>query len=145
MKLSILFIAIFPLLYPVVSAEAQDGKKTRQEGKVIRVTDENYEEETSRGLVVAEFYAHWCGACMTMNPILGRMAKEYNGQLKIVKINSDLSRQLTQKMNVNRLPTILIYKDGEVKHRLVGGLSQDELEKILKPYLPTPPARSKRK
>lgn len=145
MKSSILYIFLTLMLSSITPIRAQKDKKNKSNGRIIRIIEEEYAKETAEGLVIVDFYAHWCSSCMTMNPILQRMAKEHSEDIKIIKVNTDLSQKLTTQMEVTRLPTIFIYKDGEIKKRIVGALSQEELEKILKPYLPSPVQRSKRR
>lgn len=145
MKSSILYIFLTLILSSITPIRAQKDKKNKSNGRIIRIIEEEYAKETAEGLVIVDFYAHWCGSCMTMNPILQRMAKEHSEDIKIIKVNTDLSQKLTTQMEVTRLPTIFIYKDGEIKKRIVGALSQQELEKILKPYLPPSVQRPKRK
>ena len=116
MKSSILYIFLTLMLSSITPIKAQKDKKNKSNGRIIRIIEEEYAKETAEGLVIVDFYAHWCGSCMTMNPILQRMAKEHSEDIKIIKVNTDLSQKLTTQMEVTRLPTIFIYKDGEIKN-----------------------------
>lgn len=77
--------------------------------------------------VIVDFWAPWCGPCRTIAPILEEIAKEKSGVITVTKVNVDESQQLAQKYNVRAIPTILFFKDGELKDQAVGLVPKDEL------------------
>lgn len=81
----------------------------------------------SRIPLVVEFWAPWCGPCRLMNPILKEVSSEFEGRVKLVKINADESRELLQDLKIMSIPTLLGYREGELMMRKVGGQSKSAL------------------
>lgn len=104
-----------------------------EESKVVHVSDSEFESEVikAEGAVLVDFWAEWCGPCKMIAPILDAIADEYVGQLKVVKINIDENPQTPQRYGVRGIPTLLIFKDGEVEATKVGALSKGELQKFI--------------
>ena len=93
-------------------------------------TDENFEQEALQGdqLTVVDFFADWCGPCKMMAPIIDQLATEYEGKVKIGKVNTDENRAIASKYNIMSIPTIIFIKDGEVVETTVGALPKQVLE-----------------
>ena len=87
-----------------------------------QVTDASFEEAVlkSDGPVVVDFWAEWCGPCKMIGPSLEELAKEYEGKVKVVKINIDDNPSTPSKYGVRGIPTLMVFKDGEVKSTQVG-------------------------
>jgi thioredoxin 1 len=87
-----------------------------------KVTNETFKAEVldSPVPVLVDFYADWCGPCRAMNPTLVELAGEANGRYKVVKVDADAERELSNDYQVRALPTLLVVKDGAVKAKLVG-------------------------
>lgn len=99
----------------------------------MKFTDENFEAEVlkAEGLALVDFYADWCGPCKMMAPIIDALASEYEGSVKIGKLDVDAYSSTTAKYRVMSIPTLLFFKNGEVVETIVGAVSKDELvEKI---------------
>lgn len=94
---------------------------------MIHFTDQNFAEETGKGLAVVDLYAEWCGPCRMMAPILEEVAKSYEGKVKMGKMNVDESPQTPGKFGVTGIPTIIFLKDGKEVDRLVGFQSKEVL------------------
>ena len=97
------------------------------------VTKANYEKEVIEGggTVIVDFYADWCGPCKMLAPILDEIVSESGGKIKLCKVNCDTDGELAMGFGIASIPTLLIYKDGEVKSRVVGYRTKDEILKLL--------------
>lgn len=100
---------------------------------MLNITKENFNEEVlnSKGLVLVDFWATWCGPCRALGPILEDFANEYTN-VKVGKINVDEQPELASQFRVMSIPTLLLFKDGEVIKKSVGLLSKDELVELTK-------------
>ncbi|NDV61832.1 thioredoxin [Puniceicoccales bacterium CK1056] len=98
---------------------------------IINVSEATFDETLSSTAnpVIVDFWAPWCGPCRTIAPILEEVAKEKSGSVTVTKVNVDENQGLAQKYNVRAIPTILFFKDGELKDQAVGLLSKDDLIK----------------
>lgn len=99
----------------------------------LKFTDENFEAEvlTAESLTLVDFYADWCGPCKMMAPIIDELSKEYEGTVKIGKLNVDDSPETSSKYRVMSIPTLLFIKNGEVVDTVVGAVPKAQLiEKI---------------
>ena len=110
-----------------------------EEGKPIEVTDENFEQEAleSEIPVLVDFWATWCGPCRAAGPVLERIAQMYKGRLKVCKLNVDQGRQTAIKYGIMSIPTLSIYKDGEVVDQIIGVTPsyESDLKKKIEPHL----------
>ncbi|MCL7927795.1 MAG: thioredoxin [marine benthic group bacterium] len=104
-------------------------------GRDIReITDENFadEIEASEGLAIVDFWAEWCGPCRMVGPIVEELAQEYEGKIKVGKLDVDSNRVTAGRFNIRSIPSILYFKDGEVVDQVVGAFPKKYLEeKIL--------------
>ncbi len=100
-------------------------------------TTQNFEAEVMQSTlpVLIDFYADWCGPCKMMAPVVERMATEYDGRLKVGKINVDNDPELAQKYKVVSIPTFVVVKNGEVQETFVGAMSAAQLAEKVEKYL----------
>ena len=93
------------------------------------VTDTSFESDVLKaaGPVLVDFWAQWCGPCKMIAPVLEELAEEYEGKLKICKIDVDANPVTAPKYNVKGIPTLIIFKNGEVEARKVGAMSKSQL------------------
>lgn len=96
----------------------------------FKFTDSNFEEEALKSSVpvVVDFYADWCGPCKMMSPVIDELAGDYEGKVKIGKVNTDENRAVAAKYNVMSIPTIILIKDGQVVDQVVGAVPKTVLE-----------------
>ena len=99
----------------------------------VTFTDDNFEAEVlkSEGAVMVDFYAPWCGPCKMMAPIVEKLAGEYDGKVKIGKLDVDEHNNTGMKYDVQSIPTIVFFKGGEVVNKMTGFQSEEQLRKAL--------------
>ena len=97
----------------------------------LSVTDANFESEVLSGdtPVVVDFWAEWCGPCKLVAPLLDELAAEYDGKVKVAKLNVDENPNTSMKFQVRSIPTILFFKDGQVVDQVIGAHSKADLKK----------------
>ncbi|MGC8669758.1 MAG: thioredoxin [Candidatus Micrarchaeia archaeon] len=97
---------------------------------VIDIEEKNFEEEVlkSKIPVVVDVWAEWCGPCRYFTPIIEEVAKDYEGKVKFVKLNSDYNASIAAKYNVMAIPTTLLIKDGALKAVNVGAVPKNTLK-----------------
>ena len=105
-------------------------------GKLTDVTDENFQSEVleSEGPVLVDFWAPWCGPCRVVHPILEEIDEERD-DLKIVSINTDENQQTTARYEVLSIPTLILFKNGEIAKKVIGAMPKRRLEAELEPAL----------
>jgi len=103
----------------------------------IELTDSNFQKEVLESEITCliDLWAPWCGPCLRVAPHIEALAKEYKGRLKVGKLNVDEANDTALKYNVSSIPTLLVFKDGEVADRVVGAISKKEIEKMIKPFI----------
>jgi thioredoxin 1 len=90
----------------------------------------------SKAPAVVDFYADWCGPCRIVSPIIESLAREYEGKAKFAKVDTDANQDLAERYGVMSIPTVFIFKDGEVKERIVGaapaGSYRKKIESVIR-------------
>ena len=98
---------------------------------LVDLNNDNFDDVTSTGVVLVDFWAPWCGPCKMLTPILEKVKEDVGDSAVISKVNVDENPQLASKFGVRSIPTILIFKNGEIKETLVGLKQQAELTSLL--------------
>ena len=98
------------------------------------VNEENFENEVinAEQTVLIDFYADWCGPCKVMSPIIDQIAEENGQTIKVGKVNVDDNQELAMKYNIMSIPTIMIFKNGNVVKTFLGVTDKEEINKYLK-------------
>lgn len=97
--------------------------------KIVHVTDDNFESEVlqSSAPVLVDYWAEWCGPCKMIAPVLDEIANEYDGRVKIAKLNIDDNPNTPPRYGIRGIPTLMLFKDGEVEATKVGAVSKSQL------------------
>ncbi|QOR75413.1 MAG: thioredoxin [Thermoflavifilum sp.] len=103
----------------------------------LELTDANFKEEVlqSDQLHVIDFWAEWCGPCRAISPIIEELARDYEGKVKVAKVNVDHNPQLSMEYNITSIPAILFIKNGKVVDRQIGAVPRSVLEKKIQAHL----------
>ncbi len=96
---------------------------------ILYLTDDTFEDEVlkSSAPVLVDYWAEWCGPCKMIAPILDEIASEYTGKIKVAKLNIDDNPQTPPKYGIRGIPTLMLFKDGNVEATKVGALSKSQL------------------
>jgi thioredoxin 1 len=101
--------------------------------RITHVTDATFEPEVLKSSlpVLVDYWAEWCGPCKAIAPILDEVAREYDGKLKIAKLNVDDNTEVPRKFNIRGIPTLMLFKNGNMEAMKVGMLSKSQLTAFL--------------
>ena len=99
----------------------------------VELNKDNFasEVEEAQGAVMVDFSASWCGPCQKVAPIVEEIAEEYQGKAKVCKVDVDQNRELAEKFSIMSVPTLIFFKDGEMKETVVGAVSKEHLTEKL--------------
>ncbi|MFC2948592.1 thioredoxin [Virgibacillus sediminis] len=98
---------------------------------IVNVTDQNFSKETAEGLVLADFWAPWCGPCKMIAPVLEEIDGEMDDKVQIVKLDVDENQETAGKYGVMSIPTLLLFKDGEVVDQVIGFQPKEALVDLI--------------
>jgi thioredoxin 1 len=100
---------------------------------IQHVTDATFETEVlqAQSPVLVDYWAEWCGPCKAIAPTLEEVAKEYSGKLKVAKVNVDENQEIPRKYGIRGIPTLMLFKNGNIEATKVGALSKSQLTAFL--------------
>jgi len=105
--------------------------------KVVQLSDDGFEEQVLKSSqpVLVDFWASWCAPCKAISPVIDGLADEYAGKVTIAKLNVDENPATPGKYGVRGIPTLILFKDGQVVDQVVGAVPKNQLEGLLKKAL----------
>ncbi|MFP3867693.1 MAG: thioredoxin [Desulfobacteraceae bacterium] len=105
--------------------------------ELLQVTDANFENEILKSELPAlvDFWAAWCGPCRAIAPVVEELAKDYAGRLKVGKMNVDENSQTPAKYGIRAIPTLILFKNGNVADQITGAVSKSQIENAVKKLL----------
>jgi len=97
------------------------------------VTDQSFEQDVLKSdqPVLVDFWAEWCAPCKALTPVIEQMAQQYEGRARFVKINVDYHNKVAEQYNVRGLPTLIVFKNGNVEDRVTGNTSKDNISRMI--------------
>jgi thioredoxin 1 len=104
---------------------------------ILEVTDANFDEEVLKSdqPVLIDFWAVWCGPCKALGPIVDEVAASYAGKVKVAKMNVDQNQGTPGRYGIRGIPTLLLFKGGQVKEQIVGYVPKETIEKTLDKHM----------
>ncbi|MFW5682266.1 MAG: thioredoxin [Phycisphaeraceae bacterium] len=101
--------------------------------KTVEITDSNFEDEVLKSdkPVLGDFWAEWCMPCRALAPTIDELADEYEGKVKVGKLDTDANRDVSVKYGISAIPTIILFKNGEVEKKFVGMTPKQEFAAVL--------------
>lgn len=133
-------VVIYAFFVAVAATVAGCSGERKKEGEAmsaneLQLTDSNFDAETSKGVVLIDFWAPWCGACHMQGPIIEKVADAMAGKAKVGKCNVDKAPKSAQRFGIRSIPTIVILKNGKEVERFVGVQQEAELVNALKKHI----------
>jgi len=106
-------------------------------GSAIAVTDQTFESEVLKSAepVLVDFWAPWCGPCRAVAPTVESIATEYAGKVKVVKVNTDESGEVAMKLGITSIPTLMVFKGGQMVERVVGNRPKADLVSLVTKHI----------
>ncbi len=104
---------------------------------IVQVTDDNFEDQVLRSKlpVLVDYWAQWCGPCRMIAPILEEISQEYQSRLKIAKLNVDENQRTPARYRVQGIPTLMLFKEGNVEATKVGAISKSQLAAFIESHV----------
>ncbi len=120
----------------MVDKMMNDTESKEYPAEPVEVNDNDFKETIKEyPLVLVDFWAAWCGPCKMMEPVLDELAEEYQGDVVIGKMNVDKNQNIPSRFQVSSIPTMVLFKEGEVVDRMIGALGKEQLSQKIEENL----------
>ena len=103
---------------------------------LVEMTDANFTNEAADGLVLVDFWAPWCGPCRMVSPVIEELASDFEGRIKVGKLNVDDNQRTAMSFRVMSIPTVILFKDGQPVETMVGAMPKSAYQARLEKHLP---------
>ena len=105
--------------------------------KLVELTDDNFQKEVleSSTPVLVDFWAVWCGPCRAIAPVVEEMARDYEGKLKVGKMDVDAHQEVPIRFGIRSIPTLMLFKNGQVVEQIIGGIPKQQLLSKVTPHI----------
>jgi thioredoxin 1 len=103
--------------------------------KVKTLTDSNFDQEIKSGVVLVDFWAEWCGPCRRLAPTVDALAQDFDGRATVAKLDVDENPNVPTRFMVRGIPTLLVFKDGQLAETLVGLVPKEDISKLIEKHL----------
>jgi thioredoxin 1 len=102
-------------------------------GKLMELSDTNFEQEVMKSdlPVLVDFWAEWCAPCRMVSPVMEEIAADFEGRIKVAKLNVDDNNELAAKYDIMSIPTVMLFKEGQIVSQAIGAMTKDSLIKEL--------------
>jgi thioredoxin 1 len=102
---------------------------------ITELNENNYKTFSNNGLVLVDIWATWCGPCKMISPIVDEISSDYQGKLSVGKLDADSNREIVTELGVRNIPTILLYKNGEIVDKSTGAVTKQKLVEMIDKHL----------
>lgn len=101
---------------------------------IVHATDQTFEQEILNGVVLVDFWAAWCGPCKMIAPVLEEVDAEIGNEVKILKVDVDMNQVTAENYQIMSIPSLLVFKDGELKGKTAGFMPKEDLINFIRQY-----------
>jgi thioredoxin 1 len=102
---------------------------------ITELNENNYKKFTENGLVLVDIKAEWCNPCKVISPLIDQVSSDYLGRLSVGKLDADDARDLIKELGIRNIPTIILYKDGEIVEKNTGMITKEKIEELVNNHL----------
>jgi len=102
---------------------------------ITELDENNYDNFTKGNLVLVDIWANWCSPCRVISPIIDQISLDYVDKLSVGKLDADIARDLLTKLGVRNIPTLILYKNGEIVERNTGMVTKEKVEELINNHL----------
>jgi thioredoxin 1 len=108
-----------------------EGRENMASEKIKTFTDADFERSVKDGVVLVDFWAEWCAPCRRLAPTVDQLAEDYHGRVTVAKVNIDENPMTPNRFFIRGIPTLLLFKDGDLKETIVGLAGKDDLVRVI--------------